>query len=142
MDGFKDSTRVKYMCGGPVKKATGGPVKMREGGTFNERGTRATMAEIAAEDRRMANRKPPVEGVSSRPTDASGRRASDADLGMAVPAKKPVAKGAVPRGMGAMSDRDMQMMKAAAAKKGVPAHSSKPMIRRSKGGLTAMPKGK
>jgi hypothetical protein len=137
MDGFKDSTRVKYMCGGPVKKATGGPVKMREGGTFNERGKRATMAEIAAEDRRMANRKPPVEGVSSRPTDASGRRASDADLGMAVPAKK-----ALPKGMGAMSNREMQMMKAAAAKKGVPAHSSKPMIRRSKGGLTAMPKGK
>ena len=161
MDGFKDSTRMKYMCGGPVKKATGGPVKMREGGTFNERGKRATMAEIAAEDRRMANRKPPVEGVSSRPTDSSGRRATDADLGMT--AKKPVVKGgamagaaagalagaaaraaakAAPRGMGAMSDREMQMLKAAAAKKGVPAHSSKPMIRRSKGGLTAMPKGK
>jgi hypothetical protein len=137
MDGFKDSTRVKYMCGGPVKKATGGPVKMREGGTFNERGKRATMAEIAAEDRRMANRKPPVEGVSSRPTDSSGRRATDADLGMTAPAKK-----ALPKGMGAMSNREMQMLKAAAAKKGVPAHSSKPMIRRSKGGLTAMPKGK
>ena len=160
MDGFKDSTRMKYMCGGPVKKATGGPVKMREGGTFNERGKRATMAEIAAEDRRMANRKPPVEGVSSRPTDSSGRRATDADLGMT--AKKPVVKGgamagaaagalagaaaraaakAAPRGMGAMSNRDMEMLKAA-AKKAVPAHSSKPMIRRNKGGLMAMPKGK
>jgi hypothetical protein len=181
MDGFKNSTRTKYMCGGPVKKATGGPVKMREGGTFNERGKRATMAEIAAEDRRMANRKPPVEGVSSRPTDSSGRRATDTDLGMTAPAKK-----AMPKGMGAMSDLDMQrlkeatkkpstaaaagsgvmaaaraaaraaatrfggqvtaaeaqMLKAAAEKKGVPAHSSKPMIRRSKGGLTAMPKGK
>jgi hypothetical protein len=126
----------------PMKKAHGGPVKMFEGGTYNERGKRATMAEIAAEDRRMANRKPPVEGVSSRPTDSSGRRASNADLGMAVPAKKPVAKGAAPRGMGAMSDREMQMLKAAAAKKGVPAHSGKPMIRRKTGGLTAMPKGK
>lgn len=29
-----------------------------------------------------------------------------------------------------------------AAKKGVPAHSSKPMIGRNKGGLSAMPKGK
>lgn len=65
----------------PTKKAAGGPVKMREGGTFNERGQRATMAELAAEDRRMAGRA--VEGVSTRPTDASGRRATDADLGMA-----------------------------------------------------------
>ena len=159
MDGFKDSTRMKYMCGGPVKKATGGPVKMFEGGTYNERGKRATLAELEAEDRRMAGR--PVEGVSSRPTDASGRRATDAELGMT--AKKPVVKGgamagaaagalagaaaraaakAVPRGMGAMSDREMQMLKAAAAKKGVPAHSDRPVIRRSKGGLMAMPKGK
>ena len=131
------------------------------GGTFNERGKRATMAEIAAEDRRMANRKPPVEGVSSRPTDSSGRRATDADLGMT--AKKPVVKGgamagaaagalagaaaraaakAAPRGMGAMSDREMQMLKAAAAKKGVPAHSDRPMIRRKAGVLASMPKGK
>jgi len=102
----------------PVKKADGGAVKMREGGTFNERGRRATMAEIEAEDRRMANRRPPVEGVSSRPTDSSGRRASNADLGMAVPAKKPVAK------------------------RGVPAHSNTPMIRRKTGGLAVMPKGK
>jgi hypothetical protein len=27
MDGFKNSTRMKYMCGGPVKKATGGVIK-------------------------------------------------------------------------------------------------------------------
>lgn len=160
MDGFKNSTRTKYMCGGPVKKATGGPVKMREGGTFNERGKRATMAE----DRRMSGRKAPVEGVSSRPTDSSGRRATDADLGMTAPAKK-----AMPKGMGAMSNRDMQMLKAkeTAKKKampkvmsdleraramvtrplpmkkgGVPAHSDRPLIRRSKGGLSAMPKGK
>jgi hypothetical protein len=183
MDGFKDSTRMKYM--------TGGPVKMFEGGTYNERGKRATMAEIAAEDRRMSGRKAPVEGISTRPTDASGRRATDADLGMT--AKKPMPKApasgiggaaagaagaalagaaaraaakaakAVPRGMGAMSDREMQMVREAAkavprgvgamsdremrllketAKKAVPSYSDRPMIRRSKGGLTAMPKGK
>jgi hypothetical protein len=183
MDGFKDSTRMKYMCGGPVKKATGGPVKMFEGGTYNERGKRATMAEIAAEDRRMANAKrekaagamaarlrPPVEGISTRPTDSSGRRMTNEELGIGVSAKKPMPKApadrigggamagaaagalagaaaraaakAVPRGMGAMSDREMQMLKAAAAKKGVPAHSDRPVIRRSKGGLMAMPKGK
>ena len=42
--------------------------------------------------------------------------------------------------MGAMSNRDMQMAKEA-AKKAVPSYSDRPMIRRSNGGLTAMPKG-
>ena len=27
MDGFKNTTRMKYMCGGPVRKATGGMIK-------------------------------------------------------------------------------------------------------------------
>jgi hypothetical protein len=58
MEGFKDSTRMKYMT---------------EGGTYNERGRRATMSEIAAEDRRMAGR--PSEGVSSRqPTPLAAAR--------------------------------------------------------------------
>jgi hypothetical protein len=175
MDGFKDSTRMKYMCGGPVKKATGGPVKMFEGGTYNERGKRATLAELEAEDRRMAGR--PVEGVSSRPTDASGRRMTDKELGMTpggvAPKKKAMpmapasgigggalagaaagalagagaragaraAAKAIPRGMGAMSDREMQMVREA-AKKAVPSYSDRPVIRRNKGGLMAMPKGK
>jgi hypothetical protein len=178
MDGFKNSTKTKYMCGGPVKKATGGVVKKAGGGgVYNERGKRATNAEIAAEGRRMEGRKPPVEGISTRPTDSSGRRMTDKELGMTPggvsPAKKMMPKTpasgigggalagaaagalagaaaragarvgakAIPRGMGAMSDREMQLLKGT-AKKGVPAHSSKPMIRRSKGGLTAMPKGK
>jgi hypothetical protein len=158
----------------PMKKAMGGPVKMREGGTFNERGQRATLAEMEAEDRRMAGRKAPTEGVSSRPTDSSGRRASNADLGMGqltaaeaqmlkTAAKKPVVKGAAAgaaagsgvmaaaraaaraaatRFGGQVTAAEMQMLKAAAAKKGVPAHSDKPMIRRKTGGLAVMPKGK
>jgi hypothetical protein len=113
----------------PTKKAAGGPVKMREGGTFNERGQRATMAEIEAEDRRMAGR--PSEGVSSRPTDASGRRATDAELGMTSSAKKPVGPSSVA----------VSKVLAAMAKKGVPAHSNRPMIRRAMGGLSVMPKG-
>ena len=161
MDGFKNSTKTKYMCGGPVKKATGGPVKMREGGTFNERGKRATMAEIAAEDRRMANRKPPVEGVSTRPTDSSGRRMTNEELGMTPGGVDPAKKKAMPKGMGAMSEvearaakkkpkvmsdleRARMMVRPLARKEGggVPAHSNRPLIRRSKGGLSAMPKGK
>jgi hypothetical protein len=175
MDGFKNSTKTKYMCGGPVKKATGGVVKKAGGGgVYNERGKRATWDEVAAEGRRVENEKAaraaarrPVEGISTRPTDSSGRRMTDKELGMTPggvsPAKKMMPKGvgamsdremqmlkaketarkAIPRGMGAMSDREMQMLKAKeTARKAVPAHSSKPMIRRKTGGLTAMPKGK
>lgn len=134
MDGFKNSTRMKYMCGGPVKKARGGMMD---------------------------------EGVSTRPTTASGRRMTNEELGMTPGGVDPTKKKAMPKGMGAMSDRDMQMLKAkeAAKKKpkvmgdlerartmvtrplpmkkgGVPAHSDRPLIRRSKGGLSAMPKGK
>jgi hypothetical protein len=147
MDGFKNSTRMKYMD----------------------------------------------EGISSRPTDSSGRRATDADLGIAPGGQSPkkakpvgpasaavskvlagiaskAARTADPRG--AVMDGDMMrygdralVRKAArmvdprgavmegdkarygkggkvTAKKGVPAHSDRPMIRRGKGGLTAMPKGK
>ena len=121
MDGFKNTTKTSYdttsgrkfanggmtvsradMPGGegPMNKpalvakyANGGPVKKALGGTFNEKGKRATMAELAAEDRRMAGR--PSEGVSSRPTDASGRRATDADLGMTTSAKKAVGPSSV-----------------------------------------------
>ena len=87
MKGFKDSTRTKYMCGGPVKKFDGG-------GVFNERGQRATWDEVAAEGRRVEGRKRPVEGISTRPTDSSGRRMTNEELGMTPggvsPAKKPM----------------------------------------------------
>ena len=103
----------------PKKVAKGGVIKKSNGGgVFNEKGKRATMAEIAAEGRRMEGRKPPVEGISTRPTDSSGRRMTDKELGMT--------RGGVDT----------------AKKKGVPAHSSKPMIRRKAGGLAVMPKGK
>jgi hypothetical protein len=142
----------------PTKKATGGPVKMREGGTFNERGQRATMAELAAEDRRMAGRA--VEGISTRPTDASGRRATDADLGASLTNAERVALQRKALGSSAtkaeikalrdktakgMSDleRARMMVRPLPRKQGggVPAHSDRPMISRNKGGLSAMPKG-
>jgi len=194
MDGFKDSTRMKYMTGGPAKRAEAKmgkvmgefasgklhsgskkgpevknpkqavaiamsearkaaakkPVKMALGGTFNEKGKRATLAEMEAEDRRMGSSMP-----AKKPVGPSSVAVSKV---LAAMANK-----AVPRGMGAMSDREMQMMKAErkamptgagamsdremqmvreAARKAVPSYSDRPMIRRSKGGLTAMPKGK
>jgi hypothetical protein len=161
--------------------------KFDGGGVYNERGKRATWDEVAAEGRRMEGRKPPVEGISTRPTDSSGRRMTDKELGMTPGGVAPKKK-AMPKGMGAMSDLDMQRAKEAmkkpstaaagaaagagvmaaaraaaraaatrfggqvtegerrmleaATKKGVPAHSDKPMIRRNMGGLTTMPKGK
>jgi hypothetical protein len=136
--------------------------KFDGGGVYNERGKRATMAEIAAEGRRVEGRKPPVEGISTRPTDDSGRRMTNEELGMTPGGVAPKKK-AMPKGMGAMSDLDMQRAKKKAMPKvmsdlerarmmarplprkaggGVPAHSDKPMIRRNMGGLTTMPKGK
>jgi hypothetical protein len=115
-----------------VKKFAGG--MMEEGGTYNERGKRATMAEIAAEGRRMERRKPPVEGISSRPTDDSGRRMTDKELGMTPGGMDPAKKKAP--GLGAVTERDLQMLK-----KAVPTYSDRPMIRRAMGGLSSMPKG-
>ena len=109
MKGFKDSTRTKYMCGGPVKKFDGG-------GVYNERGKRATWDEVAAEGLRMERRKPPVEGISTRPTDDSGRRMTNEELGMTPGGVDPAKKKAMPKGMGAMSDRDMERLKAATKK--------------------------
>ena len=66
----------------PVKKFDGG-------GVFNERGKRATRDEVAAEGRRVENEmaaraaaRRPVEGISTRPTDNSGRRMTNEELGM------------------------------------------------------------
>jgi hypothetical protein len=112
------NTAAKIARGNTTGMAKGGSVKMREGGVFNEKGKRATWDEVAAEGRRMEGRKPPVEGISTRPTDSSGRRMTNKELGM------------TPGGVDT------------AKRKGVPAHSSKPMIRRNTGGLAVMPKGK
>jgi hypothetical protein len=130
MDGFKDSTRMKYMTGGPVKKMRGGMMD---------------------------------EGVSSRPTTASGRRMTNEELGMTPGGVDPAKKKMMPKGMGAMTEgearakkkkpmpkvmsdleRARMMVRPLARKEGggVPAHSDRPMIRRKTGGLTAMPKGK
>ena len=162
MDGFKDSTRMKYMCGGPVKKAHGGTVKMAEGGTYNEKGKRATMAEIAAEDRRMA-----ASAAAKKPVGPSSAAVSKVLAGMtnkAVPAggiggaaagaaagalAGAAARAARQRGDAALLQRatgaamtEGERRAILAAKKAVPSYSDRPVIRRSKGGLMAMPKGK
>ena len=132
----------------PMKKARGG--MMEEGGTYNERGKRATMAEIAAEGRRMEGRKAPVEGISTRPTDDSGRRITDAELGIArakgmgamTEGEARAKKKPMPKTMSDL-DRARMMVRPLPRKAGggVPAHSDRPMISRNKGGLSAMPRG-
>jgi hypothetical protein len=130
MDGFKDSTRMKYMTGGPVKKMRGGMMD---------------------------------EGVSSRPVDKYGRRMTNEELGMTPGGVDPAKKKPVAKSMNTVAEREgraakkkpmpkvmsdlerARMMVRPLARKeggGVPAYSDKPMIRRSKGGLMAMPKGK
>lgn len=71
------------------------------------------------------------EGISTRPVDVKGRR---------MPMKMaPVKEAPRPaKGIGAI---DAAMMASKVARKGVPVHSSKPVIERAKGGLAAMPKG-
>lgn len=134
MKGFKDSTRTKYMCGGPVKKFDGG-------GVYNERGKRATWDEVAAEGRRMEGRKPPVEGISTRPTDSSGRRMTDKELGMTRGGVDPAKK--MPKGVGAMSDRDMQRAKEAMKKPSTAAAGSGVMAaaRAAARAAAALPRG-
>ena len=131
-----------------VKKFAGG--MMEEGGTYNERGKRATLAEIAAEDRRMSGRKAPVEGISTRPTDDSGRRITDKELGIArakgmgamTEGEARAKKKPMPKTMSDL-DRARMMVRPLPRKAGggVPAHSDRPMISRNKGGLSAMPRG-
>jgi hypothetical protein len=150
-----------------VKKFAGG--MMEEGGTYNERGKRATLAEIAAEGRRMEGRKPPVEGISTRPTDDSGRRMTNKELGMtpggvergasltnaervalqrkalgssATKAEIKALRDKTAKGMSDL-DRARMMVRPLPRKAGggVPAHSDRPMISRNKGGLSAMPRG-
>jgi hypothetical protein len=96
MDGFKDSTRMKYMD----------------------------------------------EGISSRPTTDSGRRASNADLGITLGGQSP--KKAKPVGPAPVA---VAKVLSGMAKKALPAKMMNSdrevgMVRRSKGGLMAMPKGK
>ena len=128
MDGFKDTTRMKYMMGGDVKayktggavkKAMcGGPVKKMRGGMMDE-------------------------GVSTRPTTDSGRRMTNEELGMTPGGVDPAKKKPMPKGAGMMAAALAASKKVAdITKKGVPSYRDRPMIRRKTGGLTAMPKGK
>jgi len=106
------NTAAKAARGNTTGMAKGGVIKKGNGGgVFNEKGKRATWAEIAAEGRRMEGRKPPVEGISTRPTDSSGRRMTDKELGMVTTAKKTMKK-AIGGGVDAKLSRSITNAKA------------------------------
>ena len=183
MDGFKNSTKTHYMKGGSVGERKIGRVmeeftkgKLHSGSKEGPKvkSTKQAVA-IALNEARAAGAKIPrvkkarggmmEEGISTRPVDSSGRRMTNEELGMTPGGVDPAKKKVMPKGMGAMTERE-----ALAAKKkkamlkamsdlerarlmvtrplgrkeggGVPAYNSKPMISRKSGGLTAMPKGK
>ena len=168
MDGFKNSTRMKYMDEGissrPTdssgRRATDADLGITPGGQTPKKAkpvgpSSAAVSKVLAG---MGKNALPAGGIGGAAAGAAGaalagaaaRAAAKAvprgmgamsDREMQMLKAEAAAKKAVPRGMGAMSDREMQMVREA-AKKAVPSYSDRPMIRRSKGGLTAMPKGK
>jgi hypothetical protein len=146
-----------------MKKAMGGAVKMAEGGTYNERGKRATLAELEAEDRRMGSSMPakkPVgpssaavskvlAGMTTKAVPAGGiggaaaGAAAGALAGAATRAARQRGDAALlQRATGAAMTEGERRAILAAAKKAVPSYSDRPVIRRNTGGLAVMPKGK
>jgi hypothetical protein len=151
MDGFKDSTKMKYMMGGDVSAyKSGGTVKKAMGGAMKSvdkdknpglsklptdvRNKMGYMKKGGVAEKAMGGACAPVkkmrggmmdENVSSRPTTASGRRMTNEELGMGAMSDREMQmlkdtakkKKMMPKGMGAMSDREMQMLKDAATKK-------------------------
>ena len=147
MDGFKNSTRMKYMDEGvstrPTtasgRRMTNEELGMTPGGvepTKKKKAMPKGMGQMA--DREMQMLKAAAKKPIPKPLAGA---AAGAAAGALAGAGARAAGKAMPRGVGAMSNRDMQMAREA-MKKAVPAHSSKPLIRRKTGGLTAMPKGK
>ncbi len=158
MDGFKNSTRTQYMKGGACEGyAKGGAVKgaakiakvMGEfkAGTLHsgsKKGPEVTSKKqataIALSEARKAGAKIPVkkgrggmieEGISTRPTTASGRRMTNEELGMTPggvapkkmpPAVKGAASGAA-KGLGARA--------ASEAAKGLAARAARPLPKKA-----------
>jgi len=166
MDGFKNSTRTQYMKGGSCEGyAKGGSVKgaakiakvMGEfkAGTLHsgsKKGPEVTSKKqataIALSEARKAGAKIPVkkgrggmieEGISTRPTTASGRRMTDEELGMTPggvapkkmpPAVKGAASGAA-SGVGARAVSEAAKGAASGAAKGLGARAARPLPKKA-----------
>jgi hypothetical protein len=127
MDGFKDSTRMKYMCGGPVKKAVGGAV-----GSAPMQGNRRGPATSAPTKGKPDMYKPNIARNPTKPAPTT--RPTPVAPVEPVTRRPTITTGGTPEEPG--------YSKGGSAKKGVPAHNSRPMIGRKAGGLAVMPKGK
>jgi hypothetical protein len=172
MDGFKNTTKTSYDTTSGRKFASGGMTVSRADMPGGE-GPMSKPAMVAKYAKGGGVKKMRGgmmdEGVSTRPTTASGRRMTNEELGM-VPggvergaslteserralarrmfgasATKGEIKALRDKTAKGMSDleRARMMVRPLPRKKGggVPAHSDRPVISRNKGGLSAMPKG-
>lgn len=110
----------------PVKKAGGGAVTDRELAMLKGPKVSKSAGLGQVTDRELAM----MEGISTRPVDAKGRR-------MRMEMKPTPETPRLAKGLGAI---DAALKAVKAARKGVPAHSNKPMLERAKGGLACMPK--
>jgi len=151
MDGFKDTTRMKYMMGGDVKKPAPMPPPPTKGkpDMYTPMTTTRPPKEPAPKGpmspkpapTMVKGPMPPkpaptiVKGPDPKPVRPTMVK-EPAPMSVSEPAPRMV-KGPAPQPV-----PPTRMANGGSAKKGVPAHSSKPMIRRKAGGLTAMPKGK
>jgi hypothetical protein len=138
MDGFKNSTRMKYMDEGVSTRPT------------DSSGRRMTNEELGMTPGGVdpAKKKPVAKPAAKKavPAGGIGGAAAGAAAGALAGA---AARAARQRGDAALLQRatgaamtEGERRAILAAKKAVPAHSDRPMIRRKTGGLASMPKGK
>ena len=149
MDGFKNSTRMKYMDEGvssrPTdssgRRATDADLGITPGGQTPKKAkpvgpSSAAVSKVLAG---MAKKALPAGGIGGAAAGAAGAALAGA---AARAARQRSDAALLQRTTGAAMTEGERRAILAAAKKAVPSYSDRPMIRRSKGGLTAMPKGK
>lgn len=135
MDGFKNSTKMKYMCGGPVKKATGGMIKSAAPKSVAKTavaGKQLPTPEVAP--KRQVQPTPPkdVKTIGGAPKSAKtmGGEPRRSDEGISAKQRLAGTAGAY----AAPPEKAKTMGSVSTAKKGVPVASKKPMIGLKGGG--------
>ena len=152
MDGFKNSTRMKYMDEGissrPTdssgRRATDADLGITPGGQTPKKAkpvgpSSAAVSKVLAGTAKKAL---PAGGIGGAAAGAAGA-AGAALAGAAARAARQRSDAALlQRTPGAAMTEGERRAILAATKKAVPSYSDRPVIRRNKGGLMAMPKGK
>ncbi len=135
MDGFKNSTRMKYMCGGPVKKATGGVMEAAAPKSMAKTavtGKQLPTPEIAS--KRQVQPTPPkdVKTIGGAPKSAKTMGGEPRRSDEGISAKRLLAGTA--GDYAAPPEKAKTIGGAPKAPKGVPVASNKPMIGLKGGG--------